>query len=602
MKSLVITFLSLVVSVQSFAQSLELRGKLDAVTVYRGQAMVTRVVEVPAPGGSREVVVTDLPAKVVGGSIFAESANGTQVRSVLYRERPVAQDVREDVRKIDESIKGLQDEIAANQRNLVLLNEQKAYLAKLEQFVAPTAQHELTRGVLNAETLKSLTGFVFEQHKGVAAEELKLGREARELAEKMNLLQRQRQELTKGSSKTVREAVLFVNLPPQGGKIRVGYLVEDATWEPSYNVRADAERKNVNVEYNASVQQQSGEDWTDVMMTLSTASPTLLAKAPSLTPLTVALTAPGQQQAQSFSLGANYQEARKNFKAQRDVEEQNRSRFGINNSVQQQVAPAQVKIDGIAVNAEDVNLNKLAGELQVLELLAKDTRLKEDDAKSKPEEGVSVNYELASRTSLPSRSDRQLIQIASMPMKGEFYKVAIPVLTNYVYDEAEITNDSKQVLLAGPMMTYVGGQFVGHSAVPTVAVGQTFTVGFGIDSSMRAGRELVDKTETVQGGNRLLNFTYRLNIENFGSAPAKVRLMERMPTAKETEVKVTLVSTGSELSKEEAYQQTERKKGILRWDVEVPAQARGTKAFTMDYRLGVEFDKQMSIAGIAAAK
>ena len=50
-------------------------------------------------------------------------------------------------------------------------------------------------------------------------------------------------------------------------------------------------------------------------------------------------------------------------------------------------------------------------------------------------EGVSVSYQLDGRTSLPSRSDRQLIQIASLPMKGDFYRVAIPVLTSAVGDE-----------------------------------------------------------------------------------------------------------------------------------------------------------------------
>ena len=63
----------------------------------------------------------------------------------------------------------------------------------------------------------------------------------------------------------------------------------NANWTPSYNVRSDAEQKDVRVEYYASIQQMSGEDWPDVGMTLSTATPSLVAKAPVLMPLTVAL-------------------------------------------------------------------------------------------------------------------------------------------------------------------------------------------------------------------------------------------------------------------------------------------------------------------------
>ena len=65
-------------------------GKLDAVTVYRGQAMITRLVEMGGPAGLREMVVTDLPESVLPGSIFAESADGLEVRSVRYRVRPVS--------------------------------------------------------------------------------------------------------------------------------------------------------------------------------------------------------------------------------------------------------------------------------------------------------------------------------------------------------------------------------------------------------------------------------------------------------------------------------------------------------------------------------
>ena len=220
---------------------------------------------------------------------------------------------------------------------------------------------------------------------------------------------------------------------------------------------------------------------------------------------------------------------------------------------------------------------------------------------SQSTEGVSVSYVLPNVTSLPSRSDRQLIQIASLPMKGDFYRVAIPVLTSFVYREASVVNQGQQVLLAGPVSTYVGGQFVGRGDLPTVAVGQRFTVGLGIDTSLRASRQLVRKEDTIQGGNRVAELTYELEIENFGPEAAEVRLLDRLPTAKESEVKLTLVSAGSDLSSDDTYEQTERKKGILRWDVKVPAQATGLKAFRNEYKLQMEYDKQLAIAGLPAS-
>jgi hypothetical protein len=130
----------------------------------------------------------------------------------------------------------------------------------------------------------------------------------------------------------------------------------------------------------------------------------------------------------------------------------------------------------------------------------------------------------------------------------------------------------------------------------TVSVGEKFTVGFGIDSSLRTTRELVDKTESTQGGNRVINFNYRLSVENFGTSAAEVRLEDRLPTTKNPDVKITVISTGKEPSTQPvgplAAGTAAHHAGILNWNIAVPAQAISEKASTVDYQYRLEFDKQ----------
>ena len=99
------------------------------------------MLNVPGAAGLREVVVTSLPERVVPGSIYAEpadpAAGGVEIRGVRFRNRPVEQDVREDVRKLDDQIRTVTDAQAANVRQKGLLAERKAYLDHLEQFTAP---------------------------------------------------------------------------------------------------------------------------------------------------------------------------------------------------------------------------------------------------------------------------------------------------------------------------------------------------------------------------------------------------------------------------------------------------------------------------------
>lgn len=633
-RSLLVCLMALPTTVVATAEEpLSTAGRVSAVTVYQGQALVTRTISLNQASGLKEVVVTDLPAKVQPGSLYAEGDEGVTIRSVRYRVRPVEQDVRTEVRELDQQTQDVQDRLNANNREMQLLGERKTYLAKMEGFVTGTANHELKSGVLNAETLKSLTEFVFTERADIASRELKLGIEQRELREELDVLQRKRNQLTHGSAKTVREAVVFADLGGEGDKsLSLTYIVTDATWSPSYNLRADSDAGRVMVEYNASIQQRSGEDWADVAMTLSTATPSLIATAPELEALAIRLTSPSAQQ----------QPARRDFaKAKSELLRQQRRLSELRNSYADQPAtsaPQQAEADALQAElgdlfaqnginqsalsssgvrggrsggaggfggmftaghgAADLGLNSLACAVQVLEYNDDANRRATFERADPKEQGISVSYKLDGMSSLPSRSDRQLIQIASLPLEGEFYHVAMPVLTEYVYKEAMLANSTDMVLLAGPSATFLDGEFVGRGDVPTISSGAPLTVGLGIDTSLRAARELVRKTSRTQGGNRVQELNYRLTIDNFSDREVDVRLMDRLPKPQNDEIKVTLLESDQQVSTDAQYQRDVRKKGILRWDLAAGAGKNGLDAVYLDYTLRLEHDKELQITGL----
>lgn len=596
----------------------ETAGAIEAVTVYRGQALVTRVVEVPGPAGLREIIVTDLPARVLPGSIHAESNAAVQVRSVRFRTRPVSQDVREEVRQLDGVIAGLEDDLRGVKRRQALLTEHAALLEAMKNFVAPTSTVELTKGVLNAETLEKLMGYIRAEREKLAENELKLGRDEAKLNQELDLRRREREKVTGGSSRTVQEAVILVDKAGErggngAGQVRLRYLVDGANWSPSYNVRREPGKDAVTLEYYASIQQLSGEDWGDVRMTLSTATPSLVCKAPDLTPMTISLAsmmegagqsgAPAMSKALAEALQSGARDELAYSNARKEINRQQRQ-------IEEKRAQADKKLAGQAPEAQtasddrfDQSLNSLACDLQLLDLLSNE-RVAKDRAPIAPgvSEGLSVTYQIAGMTDLPSRNDRQLVQILSTPMKAELWKVAVPVLTTYVYDEANVQNTSGVVLLAGPVTAYSGGAFVGSGELATIAAGEMFTVGFGIDSSLRASRELIEKSDIVQGGNRVVDLTYRLRIENFGSGAAKVKVTDRLPKlgqgSRESEIRLTLISaTPSPVG---GMDLPARKDGLLKWVEEVPGGAAGEKGLALEYKFRLEYDKQMSISGLAA--
>jgi hypothetical protein len=571
------------------AAPVETKGKIEQVTVYRGQALVTRDVEVDAPAGTVDLIVADLPEQIVPGTLYATGTKDVLIRAVRYRTRAVEDEPRPEVRQIDAQLEQLAQQLRQMEAADALQKQKESYLTNLEKFASAKSATELDKGTLKVDALVSLTEFLFKQRGQLTDEALKRKEEALKLKDKMALLQRQRQKLTSGSTRTAREAVLFLEKKGAAkAAVQLNYLVTGASWMPSYTLRCAALGQKVELEYNALVQQMSGEDWEGVTLKLSTASPSMGASSPILTPLwvTLAPAAPGQapQPAQTF---AGY------------IGGQRLLRENIREALQQRSAkaagPDQVDMDW-AVNAE-------ANRLQIMDLLAaKDVILSGQDLAAAAAEVLSVSYELPGRISLPSRSDQQMIQIATMKLDGKFYYLATPVLTPYVYQQADVVNTSGVALLAGAVNTYMNGQFTGSVQIPMVAKGQQFTVGFGVDSQLRVKRELADKTDKIQGGNRVQTFTYRLLVNNYKDQQVTVRLLDRLPDPRGADVKITVGEMSQPLSKDELYLQTLRKVGILRWEIDVPAKASGAQAKKVEYAYTVEFDRNMGITEPAPAQ
>jgi len=210
-------------------------------------------------------------------------------------------------------------------------------------------------------------------------------------------------------------------------------------------------------------------------------------------------------------------------------------------------------------------------------------------------EGVSVTYNLPGRLTLPSRSDQQLVTIAAITAKADFDLVATPLLTDYVYLQAELLNDSDTILLPGQAAMFRNGDFVGRSALPMVTIGEKFTAGFGIDSQVQVARELLDKNTRIQGGNRIDTYNYRMTLSNYTNSVVSLQLLDRLPYTNDSSIKIELVKTEPELSQDSEYLRTARKKGILQWDLQLEQNTVDRKATVVEYSYTMEYDRNMQI-------
>jgi len=250
---------------------------------------------------------------------------------------------------------------------------------------------------------------------------------------------------------------------------------------------------------------------------------------------------------------------------------------------------------GIAANEE---LNRLAIDNQAFVFNVSQKELQEYQqqiADISRTEGVSVTYDLPGKLTLPSRSDQQLVTIASITAKADFTLIATPLLTDYVYLQAEVLNSSDTVLLPGQASMFRNGEFVGKSQLPQVTIGEKFTAGFGIDSQVQVAHELEDKKTRIQGGNRIDTYHYRIALSNYKNTAVELRLLDRLPYTDDSSIKIELEKTEPQLSKDSEYLRRSRKKGILRWDLKLAPNSIDSSATVVKYSFTMEYDRNMQI-------
>ena len=74
-----------------------------------------------------------------------------------------------------------------------------------------------------------------------------------------------------------------------------------------------------------------------------------------------------------------------------------------------------------------------------------------------------------------------------------------------------------------------------------------------------------------------------------------VELVDRRPTSRDAKIEVRVADPSAPLSKDPAYVDGPQKSGILRWDLKVPAAARGDAAMPVTWSVQATYPKDVQV-------
>lgn len=530
------------------ASRLPAQATISAVTVYQDRAQVTRSVAVALKPGSQIIAVEGLPVLLQDDSVRVDAKGTAQatITGIEVKRSFLSQTADKRVKEIEAELKQLERKLGGLDARKAGLLAQKGFVDSIKVAWGKRISQQLAIGKPTSAELNEAMGFVGSNTVKVEDQQRDIEQEKQAIKDQMDALKRKKQEAGgsyRKESKTVEVAVETV----KEGKLTLDLsgVVSNATWEPGYDVRLAQNGTSAELTYRAQVRQQTGEDWNNVPLTLSTARPASGGAPPTLYPWRVAFFRPMPP---AMPAPAPRAEARMYKKAARPQIAEN----SVDLAMAEEPAPAAFQTAQAAA------------------------------------EGTSIAFKIPKPVDIPSDNTRHstVIALEKLPVSTEY--TSVPKLAPVAYLTAELINKAGWPLLPGTVKIFSGNTFVGSADMKQVASGEKFTLPFGSDDQITVKREeLKQHKEAGMFGKNRMGYRSTVTVTNFRKEPQTVSVKDQLPLAGDSEITVSL--------EEATLPPTEKKDdGTLIWKLKLAAGEK--KVFS--YEIVVEYPKDREVTGL----
>lgn len=321
--------------------------------------------------------------------------------------------------------------------------------------------------------------------------------------------------------------------------VKINYFVMNAGWTPSYDLRALSESKNIKLDQRASVYQNSGVDWTDVSLMLSTGTPGQGNTKPTLGAKLL-----------SYYLPRTYKYS-------------------------ESAAPAMLEKSLSYTNSgsllDDNKSAKTASDYTVI-----------------VENPIRVEYVIKLKYSIPSDNKQHQVLIQSKELETEFVYSSIPKLDANAFFIAKVTDWEALNLLPGSARIYFDGSFIGNTSINPSLANDTLLLNMGRDNNLVFEyKKIKDRSnEKIFNNDKTLSFTYEITIRNTKSTAIKLEIEDQIPISQNEEIKIELQeSNKAELNSDS---------GLLKWTINLkPKEVR-----KIVFSYSVTYPKNKQLAGL----
>ncbi len=397
--------------------------------------------------------------------------------------------------------------------------------------------------------LQQSLDFLRERLNNIMATELKISRELKRIQKSTNELEQRKQDLL-NLQNGVTEEVANAQPVPQvvvsvfceaatTAQLTLQYYVANASWTPFYELHGDGTTSMVQLKQLATIQQQSGLDWKDASIILSTATPNQNSIKPQLPIWYI------------YNQQVYYNDKYKSIPQAPAQNNDNRYRNG---KIEDSKVTLEAKDE---IEAEDMSLYTTISQNILL-----------------------TEFELKLKYSIPTDGKKHYVAIQNKELPAKYFFSAVPKLDTKAFLMAQITGWEDLNLIPGNAKIYFDGNLAGTTAINPDITSDTMLLNMGRDNSFVIHkRRLKDESkERMIHDEMIRTYTYEVVIKNTKSIGLNMRVEDQIPL-----VQVGLIDVKVELKDADGAKYNELT-GKLSWDYKLGPKESKKIVFSFEVR------------------
>ena len=519
------------ISGTSAAQTLKTikNSEIKTVRVYQNGAQVNRSVQTTVEAGITQLLIPNLSSSISKSTIAVSGIADATLLSVVHQLNSLEEEMKTP------ELKNMEDSL------LLLMKDKDKATSLQEVFLEEITLLKANKSVgganvgVDPDNLKEIADFFRERMIELKVKLLDLEKEQTSLDERIAKVSRHIGELN--AKNDVPSIIIIIAVSAKSRmnlNLNLTYFVSGAGWTPKYDIRATDIKNPVLLAYKADILQNTGEEWKDVKLTLSTGNPSLSGNKPELLPW--------------------YHEY------------SDKTNINLTNQV-----PANYELQELQISTRKSDATAYQWDAVVVE-----------------QNQLSTDFEIQIPYTIPSDGKQYTVDIQSYELPASFTYFAVPKKDKDAFLIAKITGWESLNLLAGKSNVYFEGSFVGESSINPRSTNDTLDLSLGRDKKIVILREKQKELSSSKfvGGNVVKELNYEISVRNGKKESIQIVIEDQVPISKNGDIKVNVQENSSGNYSEET--------GKVMWKMDIPPGATEKRKLNFT----VKYPKEKVIVGL----